>query len=617
VVQGAGTAGGHQLLKFQSDAGAAPEPISGPGQTHWVEGRSSQAALPSGVEAIRASATGPDGSLWLVADVDGGLDNQPIKGQRDVALMKYDSSGRLVATRMLGAAESASGFAISIAEDGRVAVAGSVTGTLEPGRSVAVPTEADSFVSVFDSAGEELWTQRRGARAADEATAVSFGADGKVYVAGRARSSMPGASSQGGWDGYLQGFTATQAHSLAPFTSSVFSTAQFGTASNDDVKAMTVEGSSLYTAGIENGRAIVRHWTLDPAGKPMLSATRDLGVASGDIKGIAVSGGRVVLTGSTRNTALDIGQVNTAHSGGTDAYVAVLSTDLAANADDRLTYFGGSGDDTAADVKVHDGKVWITGIADRPLGAKDEDPTQGYLARLDPLTGAVEWRQTWSGQGQQAAPMTLAVASGGASVLDRLGLPQGTVSPAGSKTLTTATALRAGDRFYISPSSGGRAVAVTIDDRDTLQTLARRIERASSGRLKATLVTDKGEDGLSYQRLSIAPRDGRTEGAILTSGEPGRDALVALGLSQGLVQKAGDDDAVKSFGLNLPVQLSLKDPDAVLAAQDRLKAAMTAVRDAYRSLAPEASKAPVIGPPPAYLSARLANYQAALDRLMG
>jgi len=623
VVQAAGTDSRAELLKFQSDGGSAPEPTQPGGQTGWVAGRAGQTALPKGVETVRASAVAADGSLWMVADIEAAAGEQPIKGERDVALMKFDTSGRLVATRMLGAADQASGYAIAIAADGRVAVAGSVTGALEPGARVAEPGLADSFVTVFDAAGEELWTQRRGARAADEATSVAFGADGVVYVAGRAKSSMPAAAAIGGWDGYLQGFTATQAHSLAPFTAAATSISQFGTAGDDSVRAMTVEGSSIYTAGVEDGRVMVRLYTPDAGGAPALSATRDLGPANGDVTGIAVSGGRVILSGTTRNAALDIGTVNTAPSGGADVWVAALEAGLSASAADRLTYVGGAGDDSAADVKVHEGKVWLTGVADRPEGAAKDDPRQGYLTRLDPLTGVIEWTRTWPGAGQQASPMSLAVASGGASVLDRLGLPQGLVSTGDSKNLTDVTALRPGDRFYVSPADGSRARAVTIDARDTLQTLARKIEQASFGQLTVTVALDPLKPGESalvnggrVQRLSITPRTGR-EGAVLSSGEPGRDALAGLGLSPGIVAPRAGTDDLKIFALNLPSTLSLAGTDAIKSTGSVLTTAMKAVRDAYRALSPEARKPVITGAAPAYLTAQLANYQAALARLGG
>ncbi|MFN4092372.1 MAG: transcriptional regulator [Brevundimonas sp.] len=625
VTQAVGT--GNQLLKFQTDTGGTADAASARvGETFWVDGRASQTSLPEGVKAIRASATAPDGSVWIVADIDAGPGNQPIKGQQDVALMKYDPAGRLVSTRAIGAASTASGYAISVDADGKVAVAGSVTGALEPGQSGDVATEVDSFVTVLDAKGQELWTQRRGARAADEATSVSFGADGTVYVGGRAKSAIPGGTSVGGWDGYVQGFSASQLYPGAPFTVKSTGVSQFGTTGEDSVQSVTVDGSNLYSAGVEDGHLIVRRFTLDAGGAATLASSRDLGLASGEVAGVSVSGGRVIVSGTTRNGALDIGTITNAHAGGTDAFVIALEGDLTVSANDRLTYVGGAGNDTAADVKVQDGKVWLTGIANRPEDAEDKDPTQGYLSRIDPLTGALEWTRSWSGDGDKAAPLTLAVSSGGASVLDRLGLPKGEIAQVDSKRLVDATSLRAGDRFFVSPAGGGRQIAVTIEARDTLQTLARKIEQASNMKLKITISAEsaalaegtQGQNALQagLQRLSITARDGKV-GAVISAGEPGRDALAGLGLSAGFIGAAGATGEKKTFGLDLPKTLSLTDADTIKTAGNRLQAAMKAVRDAYRSLAPVSATASAGGTAPAYLTAQLANYQAALSRLGG
>lgn len=613
--------GGHEVLKFAPDRTGAARV----GETQWVDGRLSQTRLPDGVAAVRASVAADDGGMWLVVDLDAAVGGQPVKGAADVALMRLDSAGRVVTTRALGAASQAQGFSLAVAADGKLAVAGSVTGGLEPGASLQSQSLSDSFVTVFDPTGQELWTQRRGARAEDQATSVAFAADGTVVVSGRARSALSGATAQGGWDGYVQTFRAAQPYPGAAWTAAPAGALQFGTSGEDSAAVVAVSGQEVHSAGVENGRLVVRRFTLDAQGRPVLAATRDMGLAGGAPTGLAVQDGRVILSGTTHNAALDAGTVTRPHSGGTDAFVAVLDADLVASPADRLTYLGGAGHDTVADMKVHDGKVWITGTANRPVDAKETDPVRAYLTRLDPLTGVVEWTRDWSGDGGQARAATLSVAPAAAGVLDRLGLPQGEIVQADSKRLVDATALRVGDRFHVSPPDGGRPVAVTVDARDTLQTLARKIEGASLGRLKVTVASEAakadGDPGMEavfagLQRLSITARDGRG-GAVLTAGEPGRDALAGLGLSAGFIGPTAGEGEAKTFGLNLPRTLTLSDAAQAKAAGERLQAAMKAVRDAYRALNPATTPTAGSGTVPAYLQTQLANYQAALARLGG
>lgn len=626
VVQATGKAGTPELLKFQSDGGAAAAPTGpGVGEGIWTEGRLSQDALPEGVKAVRASTVGPDGSLWMVADV-ASVDNQAIKGVQDVALMKFDSTGRLLMTRTLGAASTASGFALAVNDDGQVAVAGSITGALDMSSGGVSATLSDSFVTVYNAQGEEQWTQRRGAKAADEATSVSFGDNGMVYVGGRSQSAMSGTFAVGGWDGYLQAFSTLTPYEGAKTLVTVQGASQFGTAGEDRVDAMTIDGSNLYTAGVENGRAVVRQFTLDAGGRPTLAATRDLGVLTGDIAGIGVANGKVILTGTSKNSSLGDGlAASNAASGGSDVFVAALSTNLAAAPDERISWYGGVGDDSAADVKVQDGKVWITGVSDRTIGAKETDPTTAYLARLDPLTGAVEYERKWFGTEEQAKASTLAVASGGASVLDRLGLPQGEIDQGDSQALVNATSLRVGDRFYVSGADGGRGNAVTITATDTLATLARKIQAASNGRLIVTVKDElPGKDVAGqmaataggFQRLSIVARNPEV-GAVLTSGETGRDALAGLGMSAGYIGSKTVDGGKTTFGLDLAASLNLNNAGAVATAKERLATALSTIRSAYAALDPEAAKKKAIGAAPAYISAQIANYQAALDRLTG
>ena len=134
-----------------------------------------------------------------------------------------------------------------------------------------------------------------------------------------------------------------------------------------------------------------------------------------------------------------------------------------------------------------------------------------------------------------------------------------------------------------------------------------------------TLKTERAKVGdetgvhVDVQRLMIVPRDGRS-GAILTSGESGRDALAGLGISPGHIGPARSDQLPRTYGLDLPNTLDLGDPKA---AKERLERAMLTLRSAYRALAPASTRPAATGPAPAYLTAQLANYQAALARLGG
>jgi hypothetical protein len=612
-----------QLLKFQTDqaGGTAPPGAFTPaGSSFSVDGRVFARPMGMEVAAVRQTATGPDGSVYALAEVTGPTGGQNIKGTRDVALIKYDSAGQVVFTRTLGAAASASGFALSVAADGKVAIAGSVTGALDGGDAGVDKTKSDSFVTVFDAAGDELWTQRRAARENDAATAVAFGADGTVYVSGRAGSAMPGASSIGGDDGYLQAFQWNGKAGEASVVSTR-STAQFGTSGADSVAGMSIEGDQLVIAGVENGHAVLRRFDLQPDGSAVAGAVRDMGALQGSIAGVSLKDGRVILAGTTSNASLSAGTVTTPHGGGSDAFVASLDGSLSPGSGDRLTYLGGEGDATASGMVVADGKVWLTGTAKGALPgttpASDAEGAQdGYLVRLDADTGVQEWTRRFTGADHTVGPMTLSYVPGSASVLDRLGLPSGTLTASDSKLLVANTSVRAGDQFMVRTSEGGLAKAVTITADDTLQTLAVKVSRAAGFNVKVTVVKDGERDKLEIKALN----DRST--VEITSGSLGKDALEALGLSQAMVRNAPDkdDDAEKYYGLKLDAGLNLSDSASVKAAMANLQAAMTVIRDAYRGLkaASEPKAAPAItGQVPAYLQAQIANYNAALQRLTG
>lgn len=615
-----------QFLKFQTDTTNVAAPLQQTGEQNWVDGRVFAQTLGPEVKTVRQTKVDADGFVYVLADVTSKVAGQEIRGNQDTALLKYDGAGKLVFARVLGAAESSSGLGLALSADGKIAVAGSVTGALNGAVNGALNSspgpgaQADSYVTVFDSEGQELWTQRRGARQGDEASQVAFGADGTVYVAGRAQSALPGTSAVGGWDSYLEAFKPDGTGKVQ----TLFTTT-FGTTGTDRPAGLVVDGTSVITASNEDGRAVLRRYDVSGA-NPVQTSTRDLGdLQGGEITGLALDGGEIVVAGSAGNPALAAGTITRAHSGGSDAFAARISSGLGPGG--SIAYYGGTGDDRASALAVgSSGEVWLAGAAGTDLpGFADKIGTKdGFLTRLDVAAGTVEWSRRFTGKDGRAAPTSIAVDTQGSSVLDRLGLPQGELDLSDSPRLTAASALRAGDQFTVRTGQGS-ARTITIEATDTIDTLAQKIRRNSNFQAKVTITSVGGQRSL---RIEPTTPNQLIEFAL---GKEGKDALELLGIPEGVLRKTTTVDGKtlpadgKSilYGLGLPGNLNLNDEVERKHAIAEIGQALGVVRKAYIDLRAAASPPPppsaaaISGKVPAYLSNQIANYQAALNRLGG
>jgi hypothetical protein len=630
------------------------------------------------VDQVRASQVGADGSVYMLADVTGAVSGQTLKGPQDVALLKYDSSGALLYARTLGAAASATGLGLAVADDGRVAVSGSVTGALGGAADGALNSPgdsglSDSFVSLYNAAGDETWTQRRGALGADEASSVAFGADGVVYVAGRTKGAMPGASAVGGWDSYVSAIgTSSQGAPQTLFTQ------QFGTTGDDKVTGLAVNGNQLVVAGVENGAGVLRSFDLansltttkrdmdangawtntvttttggvvtgttttsgtQPASGAASSKTttattgasatagavRNLGdLGGGSLVGLTIQNGSIWVGGDTTNGALAISGQTLAGGGGRDAFAARLSTDLSSQGQDAVAFFGGAGTETVTGMAVSGGKAYLVGQASDDTPAGDKIGTKdSYLAELDVASGAVINAQRITGKDGYAAATTVAVGATGAGALDKLGLPTGTIDFSRSTSIVSASSARAGDTFQIRTSVGGPLSTVTLEANDTLDTLAKKVQRAAGFHANVQVLSN-GDSKV----LQIGPQN-QTDTVEILAGKGGANLLDALGLKQGVVRNTtvnkdgtvvSADGKGKVYGLGLPNTLDISSPAAIKATLATLSSTLSQIRTAYADLQTAASPKPLptaaAGSVPAYLTNQISNYQAALDRLGG
>ncbi len=609
-------------------------------------------SLPTG-STVKATATAPDGSVYVLANVTSTTDGQTLQGTQDAALFKYDSAGQLIYTRTLGSADTVNASALAVSADGsQVAIAGSVTGgALDPtDTSQDGSTTQQSFVSVYDADGDALWENTQDGDDDNQANAVSFGANNTVYVAGSTMGRLPGATSSGGQDGYVQGFAVTA--TTDPLSKAVTYSAQsaftqeFGTSGVDRATGVAVSGSSVYVSSVENGDAVVRQFAVtsttrtgttatdDGVAKTTtttqtaaLAAKQDLGaLTGGNVSGIAVAAdGSVLVTGSTHDAALNAGTITSAYSGNGDAFVARLNANLDPTGSEDLAYYNTGLPTTSAAITVSGETAYITGQIN---GQSTTTPALGYAAAIDPTTGQVSWSSSFSGNNGSAAPSSIAVSSAGSSALDLFGLPQGALAVQNqpSQLLVANTSVQAGDKFYIQTGTSA-AQAVTIEADDTYSTLAQKIRVASGYNATVTTMTLDGE-----QQLRIVPANASSSLRI-EAGPAGQDALGSLGLKEGLVSATATAAApttlngvkvtsnIKShYSVTVPDSLSLSSTANVTATQTSLATAIADVQSIYSDMTtakPTGATGTTGGTVPAYLTAQIANYKLALSRLTG
>ncbi len=599
----------------------ATSPFAAPSanSSAWFPGRAFDVSVGGAakVATARSVAAAADGSVYVLADLSGDSATSAIKGARDVALLKYDSAGKLLFSEILGASQNANGFALAVSADGKIAVAGTVEGALS---GTTAKGGADSFVAMFDADGKELWTARRGATGNDEALAIAFAPNGNLVVAGKTESALGGQVALGQSDGYVRGYSASGAELF---------TRQFGTGGADAATALFVRddgagGMEIFTGGVEDNRGVVRSFTNSSNAGFNVGATRDIGYFHGGaINAITADGASLYVGGEIGADRLTLSETARAAVAGKEGFVARLDAGLVSTALDRASYLGSANDDTVKSLAIVDDAVYAAGVTGGMLaGSGIANAKSSFLARLD-SAGELDWARTFNSSAGGFSFNAIAVQPGGASPLDVLGLPQGLVGASTSAPIAARSALRVGDEFRIG-AEGRRLTTIRIGENDNLAALVTAINRAVGSAGKAEIVRQDG-----VERIKISPRSNNA--LRIEAGPEGRDALSALGLAHGVIAaNTAGRGALKTYGLGLiAAELKIDSKEAITRTKAELSAAISIIRQAYetllnpnaKELTPEEkaleARRQSAGAAPDYYAARLANYQAALARLGG
>ncbi len=279
----------------------------------------------SGTDLARAIATNGAGVSFVVGETNGVLDRQPLSGDYDMFLTRYDADGSRAWTRLLGttAFDGGRAVAVDLATGTDIFVCGSTAQTTSglPG-TAGLGGSSDAFLARYHSNGTRVWVRQTGTAAGEICYGVAVHAS-QIYITGSTDGNMIGFSNRGGDDFFIQRFTPQ---------GSVAWTIQSGSAGNDYGFGIAVGGQGVHIVGWTNGPlhaqtalggidAFVSKYTL--TGSASSVWTRLLGTAQSDMAfGIDVdSDGNVFIAGYTGG-ALS-GQP---FAGNDDAFVAQYSS---------------------------------------------------------------------------------------------------------------------------------------------------------------------------------------------------------------------------------------------------------------------------------------------------
>jgi len=572
-------------------------------------------------------ATDSDGNVYVVGSASGdvgGEANRTGSDASDVMLSKYDAAGNLVYQRLLGATADSKGLAITVDANDNVIVAGRTDATLN---SASFGGATDSFVTKFDSEGQELWTRQAGSFLGDAAMTVSTDASGNVFLAGRVQGTMSSASgSQGGEDAYV---TKLDSNGNLQYTK------QFGTSSDDNVSAIKVDANGdVIVAGSSAGNGFVRKYAADDAGGTPIWAV-DLGaLGEGATTGLAIDdSGRVLVSGYTSGSGLN-GTVAQAYQGGVDGFLTRIDDSGTSASISYVSYLGTAADDRALGVSTQGGNVYLTGDTGGSLdGQTLNGERDSYAARLDVATGTLGWSRQFGGT-FGAAGIGIVVDPNGTSAATKLGFHEGTLIPESSRTVTSVTSARAGQYFTVSVNGGQeRRITIGVDDSFSMLALKLNSVLGSAGRATADggNLSIKAKTGADIQigagtgnldaLASLGLRPSRLFGAESTSSSSKVSAAVDRFIAGSLSSDKKKSAAANVYDLGLGDNLTLSDKKSADDALNVIKSAMRKLRDAYRfsvtGIDPNEKAAAPTGPMSAYMQKQIAQYQTALSRIEG
>ncbi len=141
-----------------------------------------------------------EGNIIAAGATQGALPGQTLGGSWDAYVVKLSPAGKETLTLQFTDAVSLGALALAVDGTGTIFAAGNTEGSL-PGRTSAGAW--DAFVQAFSPSGAELWILQFGTAESEGVTGAAAGEGGDIFVVGHTYGVLPGQASAGSWDGFV------------------------------------------------------------------------------------------------------------------------------------------------------------------------------------------------------------------------------------------------------------------------------------------------------------------------------------------------------------------------------------------------------------------------------
>jgi len=181
-------------------------------------------------------------NLYVTGYTSGGLDGNTSSGDKDLFLVKYNSSGTKQWTKQLGTSSTDRGFGVTVDSSNNIYVTGYTQGGLDGNTNSG---SYDIFLVKYNSSGTKQWTKQLGTSSSEGGVGVTVDSSDNIYVTGYTNGGLDGNTSSGGYDLILVKYNSSGTKQW---------TQQLGTSSNEWGEGVTVDSSNnIYVTGYTNG----------------------------------------------------------------------------------------------------------------------------------------------------------------------------------------------------------------------------------------------------------------------------------------------------------------------------------------------------------------------------